>query len=77
MKDMLETIARALVDVPEAVKVRAMESPNGRVLYEIKVDAGDIGKIIGRQGRVIKAIRAVAKACAVRDGKKVMVELVE
>ncbi len=77
MKDMLETIARALVDVPEAVKVRAMESPNGRVLYEIKVDAGDVGKIIGRQGRVIKAIRAVAKACAVRDGKKVMVELVE
>lgn len=74
---MLETIARALVDVPEAVKVRAMESANGRVLYEIKVDAGDIGKIIGRQGRVIKAIRAVAKACAVRDGKKVMVELVE
>ena len=54
-----------------------MESPDGRVLYEIKVDAGDIGKIIGRQGRVIKAIRAVAKACAVRDGKKIMVELVE
>ena len=77
MKDVLETIARALVDVPEAVQVRAMESANGRVLYEIKVDAGDVGKIIGRQGRVIKAIRAVAKACAVRDGKKVMVELAE
>lgn len=77
MQDMLETIARALVDVPEAVQVRAMESASGRILYEIKVDAGDIGKIIGRQGRVIKAIRAVAKACAVRDGKRVMVELVE
>jgi len=77
MKEMIETIARALVDVPEAVQVREMESANGRVLYEIKVDSGDIGKIIGRQGRVIKAIRAVAKACAVRDGKKVLVELVE
>ncbi|MGE5551871.1 MAG: KH domain-containing protein [Bacteroidota bacterium] len=77
MKDLLETIARALVDAPEAVRVSADEGPNGRVLYEIKVDPKDVGKIIGRQGRVIKAIRAVTKACAVRDGKKVLVELAE
>lgn len=77
MKELLETIARALVDLPDAVEVRVVEGPHGRVLYEIKVDEGDIGKIIGRQGRVINAIRAVAKACAIREGKKVAVELAE
>ena len=77
MKDLIETITRALADTPEAVQVLEIESANGRVLYEIKVDANDMGKIIGRQGRVIKAIRTVAKACALRDGKKVLVELVE
>ncbi len=77
MKDLLETIARALVDSPGAVQVSSHEGASGRVLYEIKVDANDVGKIIGRQGRVIKAIRAVAKACALRDGKKVLVELAE
>ena len=77
MKDLIETIACALVDTPEAVKVMEMEGANGRVLYEIKVDENDMGKIIGRQGRVIKAILTDAKACALRDGKKVMVELAE
>jgi len=77
MKELLETIARALADTPEAVEVRVTEGANGRVLYEIKVDANDIGKIIGRQGRVINAIRAVAKACSLRDGRKVLVELAE
>lgn len=74
----METIARALVDHPEAVEVRALENAaSGRVLYEIKVDPEDMGKIIGRQGRVIKAIRAVAKACSLRDGRRIAVELLE
>ncbi len=77
MKDLLETIARALVDKPEAVQIRTVESANGRVLYEIKVDKEDVGKIIGRQGRVIKAIRTVAKAYSLHNGKKAMVELAE
>ncbi|MGE5528696.1 MAG: KH domain-containing protein [Patescibacteria group bacterium] len=77
MKELLETIARALVDAPEEVEVRVHEGASGRVLYEIKVASGDMGKIIGRQGRVIRAIRIVAKAGALHDGRKVMVELAE
>ncbi|NLG83274.1 MAG: KH domain-containing protein [Firmicutes bacterium] len=78
MEELLLTIARALVDLPEAVEVRTVEGPHGRVLYEIKVDERDVGKIIGRQGRVINAIRTVAKARALRDGKKkITVELAE
>lgn len=78
MEELLLTIVRALVDQPEAVEVRTIESPHGRVLYEIKVAEADVGKIIGRQGRVINAIRTVAKAYALREGKKkITVELAE
>jgi len=77
VKELLETITRALVDTPEAVHVHSMEGANGRVLYEIQVDPKDIGKVIGREGRIIKSIRVLAKACAVRDGKNVQVELAE
>lgn len=77
MRELLETITRALVDTPAAVEIRVVEGAGGRVLYEIKVAPEDVGKIIGRQGRVIKAIRTVTKACAVRDGGKIAVELAE
>lgn len=77
MKELLQTITCALVDHPERVEIKVVESPHGRVLYEIKVDDEDIGKVIGRQGRVIKAIRTVAKACALRDGSRIAVELLD
>lgn len=74
MKEVLEVIARALVDDPTEVNIAEVQSDD-RILLEIKVAPDDVGKIIGRQGRVIKAIRTVAKSLGQRDGKRVSVEL--
>lgn len=74
MKDLVLQVTKALVDHPEDVKVEKIER-NNQVLIEITVNPDDVGKIIGKQGRIIRAIRTVVKACATRDNKKVAVEL--
>jgi predicted RNA-binding protein YlqC (UPF0109 family) len=74
MKDLVMQITKALVDHPDEVRVLQTER-NDHVLLEITVDSEDVGKVIGKQGRIIKAIRNVVKACALRDNKKVSVEL--
>ncbi|NLW47927.1 MAG: KH domain-containing protein [Firmicutes bacterium] len=74
MKDLVMQITKALVDHPDQVRVVQTER-NDHVLLEITVDSEDVGKVIGKQGRIIKAIRNVVKACALRDNKKVSVEL--
>lgn len=77
MRELVEVIAKALVDQPEQVFVKELESddPN-TVALELKVSPDDMGKIIGKQGRIAKALRTVVKASATKDGKKVVIEIV-
>ncbi len=77
MKELVEVIAKALVDNPDEVVVT--EKDNGKsTIVELKVAADDMGKVIGKQGRIAKSIRAVVKAAAsMKDDKKVIVEIVQ
>lgn len=74
MKDLVVQITKALVDHPEEVLVTSSER-NNNMLLEITVHPDDVGKIIGKQGRIIKALRTVVKSCAIRDNRKVSVEI--
>ncbi len=75
MKELLEFIAKSLVDHPEDVSVTESQSASSLVL-ELHVNESDMGKVIGKQGRIAKSIRAVVKAAASRENKKVIVEIV-
>lgn len=75
MKELVEVIAKALVDNPDEVTVT--EKENGKNLtLELHVAASDMGKVIGKQGRIAKAIRTVVKAAALEDNKKVDVDII-
>lgn len=75
MRELIEYVARGLVAQPDAVQVE--EVPSGRmVVYEIRVAEEDVGKLIGRQGKVIRALRTVVKASATRQGVRVDVDVV-
>lgn len=74
MKGLLEVIAKSLVDNPDEVVVAEKETEKGLVL-ELKVAPSDMGKVIGKQGRIAKAIRSVVKAAASRENKQVSVEI--
>lgn len=74
MKGLLEVIAKSLVDNPDEVVVTEKETEKGLVL-ELKVASSDMGKVIGKQGRIAKAIRSVVKAAASRENKQVSVEI--
>ena len=76
MKGLLEVIAKSLVDNPDEVVVTEKETEKGLVL-ELKVAPSDMGKVIGKQGRIAKAIRSVVKAAASRENKQVSVEIEE
>lgn len=76
MKELLQYMAKNLVDNPDAVTVVEQTSEDGKVL-ELHVAEGDMGKVIGRQGRIAKEIRTIIKTVAQRTGKKVTVEIVE
>ena len=76
MKELLTYIARSLVDDPDAVSVTQSESPAETVL-ELRVASGDMGKVIGRQGRIAKEIRALMRSVAQRQGKKISVDIVD
>ena len=76
MKELVEVIAKSLVDHPEQVEV--FETSKDDAIYvELKVAQEDMGKVIGKQGRIAKSIRAVMKAAASRDNKRVIVEIVQ
>ena len=76
MKELLENIARSLVDDPEYVSVNEIEGEKSLIL-ELRVAEGDMGKVIGKQGRIAKAIRTVIKAAAMRHNKRVVVEIIQ
>ena len=72
-RDVAETVIRALVDRPQAVRVTESEGRDGAVI-EVAVDGGDLGRVIGRQGRTATAIRTLVAATAEREGTRVSVE---
>ncbi len=76
MKELVEVIAKSLVDDPSAVVVEEKEK-DGELHLELRVAKEDMGKVIGKQGRAAKAIRAIVKAAAMREDKKVTVDIVE
>lgn len=75
MKDILETIILNLVDDKEAVEIKELDGEKS-VVFEVKVAQGDMGKIIGKQGRLAKSIRSVMKAVASKEQKRVSVEFI-
>jgi predicted RNA-binding protein YlqC (UPF0109 family) len=77
VRDLLEFLARALVDDPDGVKVEEFEEDDGTVVLELSVADDDYGQIIGRGGRTAHALRTVVKAAAVRDNRRVLVDIVE
>ena len=74
MKELIETIAKALVDKPELVIVKESETEEG-ILLELSVDETDMGKVIGKSGKIAKAIRNVVKAAEKGNDKKVLFEI--
>jgi predicted RNA-binding protein YlqC (UPF0109 family) len=76
VEELLAYLARGLVSEPDAVQVTRAER-DGAVVLELRVAPGDVGKVIGRQGRVVRALRTVARASAARSGERVLVEVVE
>ena len=75
MKQIVEIIAKSLVDHPEQVVVEEKQEERATV-YELHVASDDMGKVIGKQGRIAKAMRTVVKAAATRENKKVTVEII-
>jgi uncharacterized protein len=76
MKELLETLAKALVDYPDEVSVNEVEGEKS-IILELTVSKDDIGKVIGKQGRIAKAVRTVIKAAAVKSNKRVVVEILQ
>ena len=76
MTKLVEAIAKSLVDNPEGVVVTETDSRQGTVI-QLRVAPDDMGKVIGKQGRIAKALRTVVKAAATKDNKKVTVEIVK
>ncbi|MFP4697510.1 MAG: KH domain-containing protein [Eubacteriales bacterium] len=76
MKELVEVIAKALVDQPEEVTVNEVEGERS-IILELKVAPEDMGKVIGKQGRIAKAIRTVVKAAATKEDKRVVVEILQ
>ena len=76
MKDLIIYIAKALVDRPDDVDVQELKGDK-TVIYELKVGQGDLGKIIGREGKTAKAIRTIVTAASMKTGKRAHLEIVE
>jgi len=76
MKDLVEYIAKSLVDNPEAVDITEIEEDNS-VIIELRVAPEDMGKVIGKQGKIAKAMRILSKAAAAKEGKRVSIEIMK
>lgn len=77
MEELLAFLARALVDEPDKVEVEAFEEDDGSLVLELSVADDDYGKVIGRGGRTAQALRTLVKAAAVKDNRRVLVDIVE
>ena len=77
MRELLEFLARALVEKPDEVTVTEVEEIEGEVVLEVEVAEDDLGRVIGRGGRVANALRSVMKAAAAREDKRVVVDILD
>jgi len=77
VRELLEYLAKSLVDEPERVEVEEFEEDDGTLVLELSVGDDDYGKVIGRGGRTAQALRTVIKAAAVKDNRRVLVDIVE
>jgi uncharacterized protein len=77
MKELLEYLARQLVDEPDEVEVEQFEEDDGTLVLELSVADDDYGKVIGRGGRTANALRTVVKAAAVKENRRVLVDIVD
>ncbi len=77
MQELLEYLARALVDDPDAVRVESFDEDDGSIVLELSVGDEDYGQVIGRGGRTANALRTVLKAAAVKEGRRVFVDIVD
>jgi predicted RNA-binding protein YlqC (UPF0109 family) len=76
MEDLLVELARRLVDEPEAVRVEQIEGEDGALIFRLHVAEGDVGKVIGRQGRIARALRTVVRAGGPNAGRRLQLEIV-
>ena len=77
MEDLLEYLARALVDKPDEVRVEGFDEDDGTIVLEVHVADDEAGKVIGRGGRTVAALRVIMKAAAARNGSRVLVDVVD
>jgi uncharacterized protein len=77
VEDLVVYLARSLVDHPDAVSVEAYDEDDGSVVYELSVDESDVGKVIGRGGRTVNALRCVLRACAAKHEQRVLLDVVD
>lgn len=75
LKDLIEYLVKALVDEPEQVDIKEVEDAEATT-YEIRVDSTDLGKVIGKQGKIVNAVRTVVKAAAMREKKRVYIKVI-
>lgn len=76
MSELLDYLARQLVDEPEAVRVEELDEPDALVL-RLHVAEADLGKVIGRQGRIARALRTIVRAASAREGRRVVLEIAD
>jgi predicted RNA-binding protein YlqC (UPF0109 family) len=77
VKDLIAYLVRSLVDHPDEVTVESFEEDDGTLVFELRVGEDDVGKVIGRSGRTVNALRTVVRAAAVREGRRVLVDVVD
>ncbi len=75
MAELLEYLARQLVDDPDSVRVESVEDEDGAVLLRLQVADDDVGKVIGRQGRIARALRTIIRASGAGEGRRVLLEI--
>lgn len=76
MKELIEYVVKALVDNPDKVEIKEVVGEKS-IIYELRVGEGDLGKVIGKEGRTAKAIRTIITAAAMKQGKRAMLEIIE
>jgi len=77
VRELLEYLVRSLVEHPDAVKVEEFEEDDGTIVLELSLDDDDYGQVIGRGGRTAQALRTLVKAAAVKDNRRVLLDIVE
>ena len=77
MAELVAELARRLVDEPEAVRVEEVEEADGTLLFRLHVAEEDVGKVIGRQGRLVRALRTIVRAGGVEAGRRLQLEIVD